>query len=257
MGLIEYRAEDQIGFLTINNPSTLNALDFPLLEELEKLLDTLQDACIKRKSKICCLIITGAGEKAFIAGGDITVQNTFDTVLAYNWACTGQRVLKKIEELEVPVIAAVNGYALGGGTEVVLACDLVVASEKAVFGQPEVGLGITPGFGGTQRLPRKVGLNIAKEWILTGRRIMPEEAKQAGLVNRIAAHDKLMEETMKLAQEIISNGTHAVRMAKQAINDGIQCDLDRGLSMERALFSTCFSTMDQNERMEAFLNRKK
>lgn len=252
MSLVCYEKRQDVGILTFNNPKTLNALDFRVLEELDTTLDV-----IKEDKDIYCLIITGAGEKAFIAGGDIALQNTFDVLSAYNWACTGHRCIRKLETMPMPVIGAINGYALGGGTEVALACDLLVASEKAIFAQPEVGLGITPGFGGTQRLPRKVGINKAKELIFTGMRIDAAEAMRIGLVNKVVPHETLMEEAIQLAEMIIKNAPIAVRLAKVAIDEGIQCDIDRGLSMEKALFSECFSTEDKTTAMTAFVEKNK
>ena len=155
------------------------------------------------------------------------------------------------------MIGAINGYALGGGTEVALACDILIASEKAVFGQPEVCLGIIPGFGGTQRLPRKVGTNKAKELILTGRRFNAEEAMRIGLVNKVVQHKDLITESIKMAEEIIKNSTMAVRFAKAAVEDGIECDLDRGLSLERGFFSQCFDTEEQKKAMSAFIEERR
>jgi len=250
MGLVFYERRDNIGILTINNPKTLNALDFQVLEELEIALDK-----IEKCMDIYCLIITGAGDKAFIAGGDIALQNTFNVISAYKWASIGHSCIHKLESMHMPVIGAINGYALGGGTEVALACDILVASENAIFAQPEVGLGIIPGFGGTQRLPRKVGINKAKELIFTGMRIGAVEAMRIGLVNKVVPHEVLMQEAIKLAEIIIKNAPIAVRFAKIAINDGIQCDLDRGLSIEKALFSECFSTEDKATGMSAFVEK--
>jgi enoyl-CoA hydratase len=252
MELVLFEKTENIGILTFSNPSTLNSINFQVLEELETKLDIIENDKIVR-----CLIITGAGERAFIAGGDIALQNTFGVIEAYQWACTGHRCLRRLEMMPVPVIGAINGYALGGGTEVALACDLLIASENAIFAQPEVGLGIIPGFGGTQRLPRKVGLNKTKELIFTGMKITAQEAMRIGLVNQVVPQEDLMREAVKLAEMIVRNAPIAVRLAKVAMNDGIQCDLDRGLALERALFSECFSTEDKTIGMTAFEEKNK
>jgi len=252
MDKVKYSVEDRIGIVIFDNPKTLNALDFDSLDEMNNVLNEVES-----DSDVKCLILTGGGEKAFIAGGDIQVQSTFDVIHAYDWACFGHSILDKIDNLRIPVIGAINGYALGGGMEVALTCDILIASEQAVFGQPEVTLGITPGFGGTQRLPRKIGINRANELIFTGRNVSAQEALAYGLVNKIVPHEDLMRVSREIAESIIRNSAPAIRLAKIAITDGMKCELDRGLSLERALFSECFATEEQKVAMQAFLDRKK
>lgn len=247
---VRFEKDGAIGILTFDNPRTLNALDFQVLEELNAIMDG-----IERDRDVRCLIVTGAGEKAFIAGGDIAVQLTFTVQAAYDWACLGHRTLRRIETLPFPVIGAVNGYALGGGTEVALVCDLLLASEQAIFGQPEVALGIIPGFGGTQRLPRKIGVNKAKELLLTGRRFDAAEALALGLVNEVLPPDQLMARAREIARAMTSLSFDALRLCKIAVDEGLQCDLDRGLAMERGVFSQCFATARQKEEMQKFVDR--
>ena len=252
MSHVDFVKREHIGLLTFNNPQKLNVLDLNTLIDFNSILDVIRDDV-----EIYCLIVTGVGEKSFIAGGDITLQNTFSVMEAYNWANLGQGCLSKLEKMPMPVIGAVNGYALGGGMEVALACDLIIASENAIFGQPEVTLGIIPGFGGTQRLPRKVGINKAKELIYTGNKIDVDEALKIGLVNKVAKRETLMEDAIGFANNIIQNAPIAVRLAKLAINEGTQCDIDRGLVIEKSLFSECFSTEDKTTAMTAFIKKNK
>lgn len=251
MKKVLFEKQKNIALVTFNNPQKLNPLDFEVLEELNVIMDDLD------KEDIRCVILTGAGEKAFIAGGDIGVQNTFDVTAAYRWACLGHATLRRIERLSVPVIGAINGFALGGGTEVALVCDCLVAAKEAIFGQPEVTLGITPGFGGTQRLARKIGINLAKELILTGRRFSAEEAKEIGLVNKVTSREQVLPEAFDFAEQIIKHSRYAVEYAKKAVDQGIQVDLDRGLEIERTLFSLCFDTEEQTIAMTNFLNKGK
>lgn len=252
MSLVDFEKREHIGILTICNPKKLNVFDFQVLFDLDSVLDV-----IKEDTEIYCIILTGAGEKAFIAGGDIALQNTFDVTKAYQWSDLGQNCLQKLEKMPMPVICVVNGYALGGGTEAALACDLVLASKKAIFGLPEVSLGIIPGFGGTQRLPRKIGINKAKELIFTGVKFDADEALKIGLVNKVVTHEALMEEAIILANMITNNSPIAVRLAKIAINDGMQCDMDRGISIEKSLFAQCFATEDSKTGMTAFIEKNK
>ncbi len=244
--------EENIGLLTFNRPKALNALSPDLLQEVDDLLSNLE-----KEKKIKVLILTGAGEKAFIAGADISVMKDFDPLGAKRFAMLGQGVLFKIEEASFIVIAAVNGYALGGGCEVAMACDIIYAAESAKFGQPEINLGVIPGFGGTQRLSRLVGRNIAKELCLTGDMIGAGEAKEIGLVNKIFPKEDLMEETMKTARKIAGKGRVAIREIKQVINNGIQIDLRDGCALEADGFALCFASPDQKEGMEAFLEKRK
>lgn len=243
--------EENIAILYLNRPEAMNALNAELLKELIIALDEVAE-----DDTIRALIITGVG-KAFAAGADIKYMQSLNAVEGRSLAQLGQAAFMAIEILEKPVIAAVNGFALGGGCEIALASDIRLASEKAKFGQPEVGLGITPGFGGTQRLPRIVGEGIAKEMILTGDMIGAEEAHRIGLVNHVYSADELMDEAKKLAQRIASKAPVAVRLSKVAINKGMQADINTGMAIEADLFGMCFSTDDQKAGMTAFLNKEK
>jgi len=246
-----FTKEDNIGILTINRPKALNALNIQIMEEIDKSLDL-----IKVDKEIRALIITGAG-KAFIAGADITTMEpmNYDEGKAYGFK--GSTLFRKIETLNIPVIAAVNGFALGGGNELMLACDIVIASDKAKFGQPEVGLGVTPGFGGTQRLPRIVGIRKAKELIFSGRIFGADEAEKIGLVNKVVAHEELMNTAKIFAQNYVKMAPIAVKYAKKAINEGIQTDIENALKIENEYFGKCFDTKDQEEGMKSFLKKRR
>ena len=201
-------------------------------------------------------MLTGAGEKSFVAGADITVLATFNSLSAKNFAETGHAIIRKLEKLPIAVIAAVNGFALGGGTEIAIACDFIYASENAKFGQPEINLGVIPGFGGTQRLPRLIGTNMAKELILTGKMISAAEALQLGLVNKVVAPDTLIEEVMKTAGVIATKGKVSLREAKQAVNKGLNVDLATGCSIEIDAFALCYASPDAKEGTAAFLEKR-
>ncbi|AZR74058.1 crotonase [Anoxybacter fermentans] len=243
--------EDGIGILTINRPEALNALNRELLNELKEAIAQIKD---DPEIKVC--IITGEG-KAFVAGADIGEMVEFNAVEGREFGRLGNSVFNALEEMEKPVIAAINGYALGGGCELALACDIRLASEKAKLGQPEVGLGITPGFGGTQRLVRAIGPAKAKELIFTGKIIDANEAHAIGLVNHVYPAESLLEEAKKMAREIANKAPFAVKLCKRAINEGMEMDLKRGLEMEADLFGLCFATEDQKEGMRAFLEKRK
>ena len=238
--------------ISLNRPQALNALDTPTLLELEQAV-----ASVRNDIETAVLIITGSGEKAFVAGADIAAMETMSAVEGKIFGETGQRVFRAIEELPIPVIAAVNGFALGGGCELAMCCDIRVASEKAKFGQPEVSLGITPGFGGTQRLPRLAGDGMARELIYTGDVIDANEALRIGLVNHVVPAAGLMDYCRKMASRIMDRAPLAVRFSKQAINDGMQVDIDRAMTIEADLFGLCFSTVDQKEGMRAFVEKRK
>jgi enoyl-CoA hydratase len=244
--------ENGIGVLSINRPEALNALNLDIMKELKRATDD-----VSRDDEIQVLIITGAGEKSFVAGADIKFMQNLNPVEGRDWGILGQRVFRAIEELEKPVIAAVNGFALGGGCELAMAADIRLASEKAKFGQPEVGLGITPGHGGTQRLPRLVGAGRAKELCLTGDIIDAQEAYRIGLVNHVYPADKLMEAAKAMARRILQRAPIAVRYSKVAINRGMQTDIDTAMSIEADLFGLCFSTSDQKTGMAAFTHKEK
>ncbi len=241
---------DGIRLLTINKPQSLNALDSEVLRELGSVVaETAADESIR------VLIITGEG-RAFVAGADISEMVSKDPMQGLAFGKSGAEVFRAIEQLPIPVIAAVNGFALGGGCELAMACDLRIASSKAKFGQPEVGLGIIPGFSGTQRLPRLVGPAKAKELVYTGEVIRADEALRIGLVNKVVEPEALMDEALALAEKIAAQAPVAVQLAKKAIDTGLQADIDTGIAIENDLFALCFSTRDQKVRMEAFLNKK-
>jgi enoyl-CoA hydratase len=244
--------EGEIGILMINRPKALNALNMETLREIQM---GIQE--VKNHSDIKVLIITGAGEKAFIAGADISEMRGMNSIEALNFSKLGHLTLKMIEDLDRPVLAAVNGFALGGGTELALACDFIYASENAKFGLPEVTLGIFPGFGGTQRLPRLIGKGKAKELIMTGKMISSQEAFALGIANRVFPQSSLMEETKKVASQIAGNGAVAVRLAKMAVNAGFNMELTEACSLESYAFSLGFTTEDQKEGMTAFLEKRK
>ena len=247
-----FAVEDGIATITLNRPKALNALNLATLTELKDVVGKIAvDSAIK------VVIITGSGNKSFVAGADIVEMSTKNPVEGRVWGQTGQDIFTAIENLPQPVIAAVNGFALGGGCELACACDIRYASENAKFGQPEVGLGITPGFGGTQRLPRTVGRGYAKELIYTAAMIDAQEALRIGLVNKVVPQAELMDTVMKLAKKIAKNAPVAVQLAKAAINRGINCDVVTGISYEAEVFGLCFATADQKEGMGAFIEKRK
>jgi enoyl-CoA hydratase len=248
---ILYDVKDGIATLTFNRPKALNALNGALLAELSEALDaTAADEDIR------VLILTGAGDKSFVAGADISELATFDSLKAKAFAAKGHGIIGKLQSLPIAVIAAVNGFALGGGTEIAIACDFIYASENAKFGQPEINLGVVPGFGGTQRLPRLIGTNLAKELIFTGKMITAEEALQLGLVNRVVAADALMNEVIQTAGVIATKGKVSLREAKQAVNRGMDVDLASGCSIEIDAFSLCYASPDAKEGTSAFLEKR-
>lgn len=249
---ILFEKREHVGLITVCRPKALNALNSKTLAELN---DTLE--IISADRDIYCMVITGSGEKAFVAGADISEMKDMSVFDARNFGLLGNMVFRKIETLKIPVIAAVNGFALGGGCELALSCDIRIASENAKFGQPEVGLGITPGFGGTQRLARIVGMAKAKEMIYTGTNITAEEACRIGLVNRVVPSDKLMDEVFGIANKIAANAPIAVQLCKSAINRGMQTDIDTAVTYESEVFAQCFSSQDQKDAMGAFLEKRK
>ncbi len=240
-----------VALVTISRPEALNALNSAMLKELKEAFREL--AC---DSDVRAVVLTGEG-KAFVAGADIGEMKDFAPEDALAYSAHGAKAFAAVENLPQPVIAAVNGYALGGGCELALACDIRLASEKARFGQPEVGLGITPGFGGTQRLPRAVGAQIAMRMILTGRPIDAAEALRVGLVSGVYAPELLLEEAMRLAESIAANAPVAVRGAKAAIWRGLDLQLVDGIRTEADLFADCFHTEDQKDAMAAFVEKRK
>lgn len=243
--------QDRICIVKINNPEALNALNSQILQELGRAFDAIAE-----DAEVDVVILTGEG-RSFVAGADIAEMSTMQAAAGKHFGELGAAVFRKIELLAKPVIAAVNGFALGGGCELAMACDIRIASAKAKFGQPEVGLGITPGFTGTQRLPRIVGLGKAKELIYTAAVIPADEAYRIGLVNQVVEPELLLEESMKMAKAIASKAQLAVRYSKEAINRGVETDMDTAIAIENYLFGLCFATADQKEGMEAFLAKRK
>lgn len=239
---------DHVAVITIDRPKALNALNPATLAALDAAIDQVGDAR--------AVVITGGGEKAFVAGADISVMAKLSAIEAGQFAAMGQRVFDRLEALPMPVIAAVNGFALGGGCELALACDLVLAAPNAVFGQPEVKLGVIPGFGGTQRLVRRVGTMRARELCFSARNVKADEAVAIGLALRIVTEGTVRDAALALANQIAAQGPVAVRLAKRAILDGDGADLRVGLAGERTLFALCFATDDQKEGMAAFLEKR-
>lgn len=242
--------EDKIAIITISRPKALNALNSDLLLELDKIVDLMEN-----DNQVDVIILTGEG-KSFVAGADIAQMKDLNFMEGKEFSKLGNKVFRKLELLEKPVIAAINGFALGGGCELAMACDIRYASKKAKFGQPEVGLGITPGFGGTQRLSRLVGLGKAKELIYTGKIIKADEAKEINLVEEVFEPEELMQKCMELAKSIVNNAQIAIKATKEAINRGFETDIETGLSIEADLFGLCFASLDQKEGMDAFLNKR-
>lgn len=252
MSIVTSEKLDKVGIIRINRPEAMNSLNEEVLNELDKALDRAGS-----DPEIYVILITGVG-KAFVAGADIAGMQPLDEQGGMEWGRLGQRIFRKIETMEKPSIAAVNGFALGGGCELAMACDIRIASEKAKFGQPEVGLGITPGYSGTQRLPRLVGKAKALELILTGDIITAQEAAAIGLVNKVTAPEALMDEALKMAEKIAGNAPLAVRYSKMAVVQGLEeSDMDKAIDIEAEIFSKCFLTSDQKEGMKAFLEKRK
>ena len=243
--------QGHICIIRINNPDSLNALNSAILNELD-----IAFTEISHDNELYCVIITGEG-RAFVAGADISQMKTMNAIEGKSFGEHGAAVFRKIEQLNKPVIAAINGFALGGGCELAMCCDIRIASSKAKFGQPEVGLGITPGFSGTQRMTRLVGAGKAKELIFTGNIINANEAKEIGLVNQVTEPEKLMETALEMAKKIASNAQLAVAFSKEAIERGQQADMDTAIEIEASLFGLCFATQDQKEGMAAFLEKRK
>jgi len=250
MSFVILEKKDKAAIIRLNRPEALNSLNEQVLKDLDHAVD---EAEADREVRV--IVITGEG-KAFAAGADIAAMSTMNEAEAMAFGQLGQQVFRKIEMLDKPVIAAVNGYALGGGCELAMACDIRLASEKARFGQPEVKLGITPGYSGTQRLPRIVGKAKAMELILTGDQIKAAKAKEIGLVSKVTAPEELMEEALALAARIIQKAPLAVLYATKAIKEGLELDMDSGINVEAEFFAECFATEDQKEGMGAFLEHR-
>ncbi len=251
MGYVDYEVDGHVAVMTINRPKALNALNEEVLKDIEAAFDAVD------LSEIRAVIVTGAGEKSFVAGADIAAMSTMTKEEGERFGKFGNDIFRKIETFPVPVIAAVNGFALGGGNELAMSCDIRICSENALFGQPEVGLGITPGFGGTQRLARLIGPGKAKEMVYAARNIKADEAYRVGLVNAVYSQEELMPAAKKLAKAIAANAPIAVRNCKKAVNEGLQVDMDQAVVIEEKLFADCFETEDQREGMRAFLEKRK
>ncbi|MBE5866858.1 MAG: enoyl-CoA hydratase [Lachnospiraceae bacterium] len=251
MDYILYEQKNNYAIITINREKALNALNSQVLEELDATLDAVDLDVVR------CLIITGAGEKSFVAGADIGEMSNLTKAEGEAFGKKGNDVFRKIETFPIPVIAAVNGFALGGGCELAMSCDIRICSDNAVFGQPEVGLGITPGFGGTQRLARIVGVGRAKQIIFTAKNVKVEDAYRIGLVNAVYTKEELMIKAEKIASGIAKNAPIAVRNCKKAINEGLDASMDEALVIEEKLFGDCFETADQKYGMEFFLDKNK
>ena len=246
-----FENQDGVGMLTMNRPAALNALNAETVGELAEFF-----TAVANDSSVKVIILTGA-EKAFVAGADIKEMLPMSAAEGQAWCCFAQGVFNMLETLPQPVIAAINGFALGGGCELAMACDIRIASEKAKFGQPEVTLGIIPGFAGTQRLPRLVGKGIAKELIYTGDMIDAQEALRIGLVNKVVAAEELLPTAKAMAQKIMSRGMFAVQTAKVAIHHGLNTDLATGSAYEASLFGVTCATEDKKEGMTAFVEKRK
>ncbi len=251
MEYILYEQKGDYALLTVNREKALNALNSQVLDELNAALDAIDLDTVR------CLILTGAGAKSFVAGADIGEMSTLTKAEGEAFGKKGNDVFRRIETFPIPVIAAVNGFALGGGCELSMSCDIRICSDNAVFGQPETGLGITPGFGGTQRLARLIGVGMAKQMIYTARNIKADEAYRIGLVNAVYPQEELLPAAEKMASSIAKNAPIAVRNCKKAINEGLDADMDKALAIEEKLFGDCFETQDQRYGMAFFLDKNK
>jgi enoyl-CoA hydratase/3-hydroxyacyl-CoA dehydrogenase len=249
---IKVEREPNILWIILNRPQRLNAFNNVLMEELSDILDTAE-----KDPTVRCIVITGDGDTAFSAGADVTAFPRATPVSAEEFSRAGQKVFSKVEEIPKPVIAAINGYALGGGLELALACDFRIAAEHAELGSPEIVLGLIPGWGGTQRLVRIVGLPMAKEMVMLGTRIKADEALRKGLVNKVVHYDKLRDETREMAKKLSAGPPLALKYAKHAMNFGTQVPLEVGLRLESSLMALTFSTEDIKEGLEAFMSRRK
>ncbi len=247
-----YEKSEGIAIITINRPDALNALN---AETIDEILQCLED--IAKDDNVRAVILTGAGPKAFCAGADIKAMKGMTALDARKLSQMGYKLCKAIENLEKPVIAAINGYALGGGLEVAMACDLRIASEKARMGQTEINIGLIPGWGGTQRLPRLVGKTLAKEMVFTGKMIDAQTAYQRGLVNKVVPPEQLMDAAKEIAKELASKAPVALKLSKMLINHGLETDLDTALVLEREAFGVVASTEDLQEGVSAFLEKRK
>lgn len=251
MEYILLNVNEHVAVVTINRPKALNALSSQVLSELRDTFESLDLSVIR------AVVLTGAGEKSFVAGADIDVMSRMTKSEGQEFSALGNGIFRFIEKFPIPVICAINGFCLGGGNELAMSCDIRLASENAIFGQPEVGLGITAGFGGTQRLARLIGAGMAKELLYTGRNVKADEALRIGLVNAVYPLEQLMENALKMANKIAKNAPIAVRMTKEAVDQGLNLDIDNAIALEARLFGQCFESEDQVEGMKAFLEKRK
>ncbi len=251
MEFVTYEQDGFVGVVTINRPKALNALNSTVLKEIEAAFDAIDLETTR------AVVLTGAGDKSFVAGADIGEMSTLTKEEGEAFGKVGNDVFRKIETFPIPVIAAINGFALGGGCEISMSCDIRLCSDNAIFGQPEVGLGITPGFGGTQRLARIVGVGKAKEMIYTAFNIKADEAYRIGLVNAVYPQAELLDAAKKMAAKIAKNAPIAVRACKKAINEGLDVDMDQAVVIEEKAFGSCFETEDQKAGMGNFLEKDK
>ena len=251
MAFVTTEVKGAVEVITIDRPQALNALNPEVLGDLKAAFEAVDLKTVR------CIVLTGSGEKSFVAGADIGAMSTMTKAEGEAFSKLGNDLFLQIESFPIPVIAAVNGFALGGGNELAMSCDIRVCSDNAMFGQPEVGLGITPGFGGTQRLARLVGMGMAKQLVYSAFNVKADEALRIGLVNAVYPQAELMDNALKLATKIASNAPIAVRHCKQAMNEGIELPIDKAVAVEEKLFGECFETHDQKEGMGCFLSREK
>ena len=251
MAFVTTEVKGAVEVITIDRPQALNALNPEVLADLRAAFEAVDLKSIR------CIVLTGSGEKSFVAGADIGAMSTMTKAEGEAFSKLGNDLFLQIESFPIPVIAAVNGFALGGGNELAMSCDIRVCSDNAMFGQPEVGLGITPGFGGTQRLARLVGMGMAKQLVYSAFNVKADEALRIGLVNAVYPQAELMDNVLKLAAKIASNAPIAVRHCKQAMNEGIELPIDKAVAVEEKLFGECFETHDQKEGMGCFLSKEK
>ena len=251
MAFVTTEVKGAVELITIDRPQALNALNPEVLADLKAAFEAVDQKTVR------CIVLTGSGDKSFVAGADIGAMSTMTKAEGEAFSKLGNDLFLEIESFPIPVIAAVNGFALGGGNELAMSCDIRICSDNAMFGQPEVGLGITPGFGGTQRLARLVGIGMAKQLVYSAFNVKADEALRIGLVNAVYPQAELMENVLKLATKIASNAPIAVRHCKQAMNEGIELPIDKAVAVEEKLFGDCFETHDQTEGMGCFLSREK
>ena len=251
MAFVKTEVQGAVEIITIDRPKALNALNPEVLADLKAAFEAVDQETVR------CIVLTGEGDKSFVAGADIGSMSTMTKAEGEAFGKLGNDVFLMIEHFPIPVIAAVNGFALGGGNELAMSCDIRICSDNAVFGQPEVGLGITPGFGGTQRLARLVGMGMAKQLVYSALNIKADEALRIGLVNAVYAPEELIPGAIAMAKSFTANAPIAVKYSKACIDRGMQMDIDDGIALENELFAMCFATADQKEGMSAFVEKRK